>query len=137
MKKKIVVIDDDQNYVEFIRTVLESRSYQVFSAADGEEGLERIKQVEPDLIILDVMMGTTGEGFWISQKLRSKDSHSEYASYSQIPILMITAIREKTGLDFSLDTDKDYIPVDDYAEKPIEPQKLLEKVEHLLRKSRG
>ena len=135
MKKKILVIDDDPNFVEFVRTVLESHSYQVFDAYSEEEGLKKLKQIEPDLIILDVMMETTAQGFWICEKLRRKDPDSEYAKYSQIPILIVTAIRKKTGLRISLDRDRDYVPADDYADKPIKPKELLVKIKTLLKET--
>jgi len=135
MKKKILVIDDDPNFVKFVQIVLEKHSYQVFDASTEEEGLKRLKQIEPDLIILDVMMKTTAQGFWICEKLKSKDPRSEYAKYSHIPILILTAIGKKTGLDISLDRDRDYVPADDYAEKPIKPRELLTRVETLLQET--
>ncbi len=133
MKKKILVIDDDPSFVEFVRIVLESHSYQVFDADNEEEGLKKLKQIEPDLIILDVMMETTAQGFWICEELKSKDPRSEYAKYSNIPILILTAIGKETGLRISLDKDRDYVPADDYAEKPIKPQELVARVEALLK----
>ncbi len=135
MNKKILVIDDDPNFVDFVRTVLERHFYQVSDASTEEEGLRKLKQIQPDLIILDVMMETTAQGFWICEKLKSKDPRSEYAKYSHIPILILTAIGKETGLDISLDRDKDYVPADDYAEKPIKPKNLLARVEALLKKT--
>ena len=135
MKKKILVIDDDPIFAEFVRTVLERHSYQVFDASTEEEGLKKLKDIEPDLVILDVMMKTTAQGFWICEKLKSKNPRSEYAKYSHIPILILTAIGKETGLGISLDRDKDYVPADDFAEKPIKPRELLEKVETLLQET--
>ncbi len=135
MQKKILVIDDDPNFVDFLRTVLERHSYQVSDASTEEEGLRKVKQIKPDLIILDVMMKTTAQGFWICEKLKSKDPRSEYAKYSHIPILMLTAIGKEIGVQISLDRDKDYVPADDYAEKPIKPRELLVRVETLLQET--
>ena len=130
--EKILVVDDDPDLVEVIRLTLETNGYQVFSAASGSEGLERVKEIEPDVIILDVMMDYTTEGFQISLQLRSPDPSSEYAPYSKIPILMLTALHSTTSLRFG--PDEDYLPVDDFVEKPIEPGALIQKVETLLAK---
>jgi CheY-like chemotaxis protein len=130
--EKILVVDDDPDLVEVIRLTLEPNGYQVFSATSGGEGLEKIKELHPDLIILDVMMDYTTEGFQVSLQLRSPDPESEYAPYRDIPILMLTAIHSTTSLRFA--PDEDYLPVDDFVEKPLEPSALVQKVEELLRK---
>lgn len=130
--KKILVIDDDPDIVEVIRITLEANGYQVFDAASGTAGLAKVKEVNPALIILDVMMDTLTEGFQVSLQLRSPDPASEYAPYRGIPILMLTAIHQATPMRFS--PDDDYLPVDDFVEKPIDPQDLVEKVEALLKK---
>jgi CheY-like chemotaxis protein len=133
MPAKILVIDDDPDLVEVLRLTLEASGYEVFSAAGGAEGLEQVKQVHPDLIILDVMMDYTTQGFQVSLALRSPDPESEYAPYRDIPILMLTAIHETTPLRFT--PDGDYLPVDDFVEKPIEPGELVRKVEGLLERT--
>ncbi len=130
--EKILVVDDDPDLVEVIRLTLETKDYQVFSAASGTEGLTKIKEIHPDLIILDVMMDYTTEGFQVSLQLRSPDPQSEYAPYSKIPILMLTALHSTTPLRFA--PDEDYLPVDDFVEKPLEPRALVQKVEKLLGK---
>ena len=130
--EKILVIDDDPDLVEVIRLILEASGYQVFSAINGAQGLQRIKEINPDLIILDVMMDYTTEGFQVSLALRSQETASEYAAYRDIPILMLTAIHSTTPLRFS--PEEDYLPVDDFVEKPLEPDDLVKKVEALLGK---
>jgi len=130
--EKILVVDDDPDLVEVIRLTLEADGYQVFSATSGTEGLKRVKEIEPDLIILDVMMDYTTEGFQVSLQLRSPDPQSEYAPYSKIPILMLTALHSTTSLRFG--PDEEYLPVDDFVEKPLEPNALVQKVEALLGK---
>ena len=131
---KILVIDDDMDLVESIRITLEANNYEVYNARNGEEGLKLVKEINPDLIILDVMMGTITEGFQVSQKLRSPDPQSEYRAYSRIPILMLTGISQKMHMKFSPETDRDYMPVDEFVEKPIRFEALLEKVKKLLPK---
>ena len=130
--EKILVIDDDPDLVEVIRLILENSGYQIFSAINGAQGLQQVKEINPDLIILDVMMDYTTEGFQVSLALRSPDPESEYAAYSDIPILMLTAIHSTTPLRFT--PEEDYLPVDDFVEKPLEPADLLAKVETLLAK---
>ena len=130
--EKILVIDDDPDLVELIRLTLETKDYQVFSAASGAEGLEKVKKVNPDLIILDVMMQHVTEGFQVALALRDPDSKSEYAPYRKMPILMLTAIHSKTPLRFT--PDEEYLPVDDFVEKPLKASALLQKVEKLLGK---
>ncbi len=128
---KILVIEDDLDMVTAIRMPLEANGYEVFHAATGEEGLQKVKEVEPDLIILDVMMETTTAGFQVSLQLRNPDPASEYAAYRDIPILMLTAIHTTTSLRFG--PDEAYLPVDDFVDKPIDPDVLLEKVQALIR----
>ncbi|NIV31966.1 MAG: response regulator, partial [Anaerolineae bacterium] len=86
----------------------------------------------PDLIILDVMMDYTTEGFQISLALRNPEAKSEYAAYRDVPILMLTAIHSTTPLRF--EPEEDYLPVDEFVEKPLEPADLVAKVESLLAK---
>jgi len=131
-KPKILIIDDDPDLVESLRITLEANNYQVFSAGNGTEGLRMVKEVFPDVIILDVMMDTITEGFQVSQQLRSRDPQSEYRAYSNIPILMLTAISEKMHMKFSPKDDEDYLPVDEFMEKPIRFEALLEKIKKLI-----
>jgi CheY-like chemotaxis protein len=130
--EKILVVDDDPDLVEVMRLALEASGYQILSASSGAEGLRMVKETHPDLIILDVMMDYTTEGFQVSLELRSPDPASEYAPYRDIPILMLTALHSTTPLRFG--PDEDYLPVDDFVEKPLEPGELVEKVEKLLKK---
>jgi len=127
---KILIIEDDPDMVTALRMPLESQDYEVYTASSGQEGLEKVKEIEPDLIILDVMMETATAGFQVSLKLRSPDPDSEYAPYRDIPILILTAIHTTTSLRFG--PDESYLPVDDFVEKPVDPEVLLEKVSKLL-----
>jgi CheY-like chemotaxis protein len=130
--EKILIIDDDDDLVLAMRLPLEAAGYKVARAANGEEGLKKVKEVKPDLIILDVMMDSTTAGFQVSLTLRSPDPNSEYKAYSKIPILMLTAIHQTTPMRFG--PDQEYLPVDAFLEKPIEPSKLLEQVRKYLKK---
>jgi len=123
-------VDDDPDIVLATRLALEDAGHEVVEAKNGTEGLARVKVDRPDLIILDVMMDSTTEGFQLALKLRSPDPSSEYAQFSNIPILMLTAIHSTTPLRFG--PDEDYLPVDDFVDKPIDPVELVKKVEALL-----
>lgn len=133
-KPKILIIDDDRDVVELIRITLEANNYDVFSAGNGAEGLKLVKEIRPDLIILDVMMDTATEGFQISYQLRSKDPKSEYREFSQTPIVMMTGISQKLHMKFSPEKDGDYLPVDEFLEKPVRVDSLLEKIKKLLKR---
>jgi DNA-binding response OmpR family regulator len=130
---KILVIEDDPDMVAALRMPLEADDYKIFTASTGEEGLQKVKEIEPDLIILDVMMETTTAGFQVSLQLRNPAANSEYAAYRDIPILMLTAIHTTTSLRFG--PDEAYLPVDDFVDKPIDPDGLLEKVGALIKSS--
>lgn len=126
---KILIIDDDPDIVEAMKVVLESKDYKVSIAKSGGEGIEKVKLNRPDLIILDVMMEAADKGFEVARELKSNED------YKDIPILMITAIKERTGLDFNKEAgDEAWLPVDDYVDKPLKPEELLKKVELLLKK---
>ncbi len=129
---KILIVDDDPDIVLATRLSLERAGHQVAAASNGAEGLEKIKADRPDLIILDVMMDTATEGFQLALMLRSRDPASELAAYRDIPILMLTAIHSTTPLRFG--PEEDYLPVDDFVDKPIDPDLLVKKVEALLKR---
>ena len=127
---RILIIDDDPDITEAMSVVLESKGYNVDRAADGSLGMERLQANRPDLIILDVMMRTKQEGFELSRQLKSN------AEYKAIPILMLTAVKDKTGLDFKPTAgDESWLPVEEFLDKPVKPNVLLEKVASLIQKS--
>jgi two-component system alkaline phosphatase synthesis response regulator PhoP len=127
---KILVIDDDPDVQLATRMTLEKAGHRVVSAANGKDGLEKIRSENPDLIILDVMMDTSTEGFQLALRLRNPDPTSDLAEFSHIPILMMTAIHSTTPLRF--EPDIDYLPVELFVDKPIDPDDLLKKVEWVL-----
>jgi len=126
---KILIIDDDPDIVEAMKVVLESRKHQVITAKSGEEGLKKVKVDNPQLVILDVMMESADKGFEVAREIRKEKTKKP------IPIIMLTAIKERTGLDFRHEAgDKDWLPVDDYCDKPLNPDELISKVDKLLRR---
>lgn len=127
---KILVIDDDPDMLLAARMALESAGHQVIEAPNGDEGLEKLKTEQPDLLVLDVMMDSMTEGFQLAIALRNPDPGSTYAAYRDTPILMLTAIHATTPLRFA--ADEDYLPVDAFMDKPVDPDELVQKVAALL-----
>src|SRR4030042_2654038 len=113
--KKILIIDDDPDFVESVKRVFEARGYLVDSSPNGDEGIEKAKAFLPDLILLDVMMARNTEGFEVSRELVKDDV------LKSIPVIMITGIREKMNLAFGFEPDNTWLPVKAVLEKPIKP----------------
>jgi DNA-binding response OmpR family regulator len=131
MKKqyKILVVDDDPDIRTAISAVLLSHDYQVVTASDGGEALVKLKEERPDLMILDLLMPKV-DGFTVCRKLKDP----RWAKYGNIPILILTAVREEVSRRrYELETGLS-LDVDDYVEKPIEPYILLQRVEKLLKR---
>lgn len=121
--KKILIVDDDPDFVDSVASVLEAKGYKTESAPDGEAGLIKAKEFIPDLIILDVMMAKNTEGFDISRKIVKEEA------LKNIPVIMVTAIRDKMNLAFGFEPDDEWLPVKEVLEKTIKPEQLLEKIE--------
>lgn len=123
---KILVVDDDPDFVESARLVLESAGHRVISAADGDKGLDKVRQEHPDLVILDVIMKTVLDGLHMSQQMAGNPAQAG------IPILMVTSIANS---DYAaLFPTDEYIHIDEFVSKPIAPKDLLERVARLLTK---
>lgn len=125
--KKVLVIDDDPNMVVAIDAVLRSESYNVITAGDGEEGLRRLMEQKPDLVILDVVMPGK-HGFQICKELKTDPKYQEF---SKIPVLMLTVYpddREKLHLSMQ---EGMMMEAEDYIRKPFDPDELMEKVKKL------
>ena len=126
---KILIIDDDPDYVQATKSVLE-RYYHVSCAYNGREGWQKLKQEKPDLIILDVMMEKKAKGLVFGRDLRKE------RDYHDIPVIMLTGLRQQTGSFFARNDLEHprYLPVDMFMEKPVNPAELLTNAENLLRK---
>ena len=120
--KTILVIDDDIDLVEIIRMTLEREGFAVVDAQTGERGLALARATPPDLILLDVMMGQLDEGFHTAYALRQDPRTAE------VPLLMLTAVTDRTGFEFDPDRDADFLPVDEFVQKPISPRVLVDLV---------
>ena len=129
-KAKILVVDDDLDFIEISKLSLEGQGYQILSAFNAKEGWKMVEKQKPDLIIMDLMMERLDSGMALSQKIKG------HPQYTAIPILMLTSIARDTGMDFTPRTGEDLrkLNVDDFSSKPIKVHVLLEKVEKLLAK---
>ena len=126
---KILVVDDDPDIREAICAVLETHSYQVVTACDGEDGLDKLREERPDLMILDLLMPRM-DGFAVLKELQDP----RRSKYSKIPILILSSVGEDVSRRrYELETGLE-LNVDDYVEKPIDPHTLLWRVEKLLEK---
>ena len=125
---KILIVDDDPDMRLAIGSVLRSRSYDVIEAGDGEEALRKLEEEKPDLMLLDLLMPKM-DGFDVVKELKNAQE-----GYYNIPILIISSIREEAShRRYELEVGHE-LDVDEYIEKPIEPFVLLERVQRLLSK---
>jgi len=129
MPAKILVVDDDPDILDAVSMILETQGYQVVTARDGIEGLATLKAEKPDLMILDLLMPKM-DGFGVCKELEDP----RWAKYKDIPILILTSVREEASRRrYELETGLE-LNVDDYVEKPVAPDILLERVGKLLKK---
>jgi CheY-like chemotaxis protein len=121
---KILVVDDDRDFVHIIKTVLQAEGYEVFTAANGDQALEKMRQDKPDLVLLDVMMSTTLEGVSVSKELESDPD------LKGVPVIMVSSIA--TTEYASEFPDEERIPIEAWLSKPIQPSVLLKTVKRFL-----
>jgi DNA-binding response OmpR family regulator len=126
---RILVVEDDADAAEAMKVALEAQGWKVDTAADPDRGLEQAKRSRPQVIILDVMFGAREQtkGFDYAVKIRQD------RELAATPILMITAVNVRhPGFGFYPESDGEYLPVDDFIDKPAQPRELAEKVRRLL-----
>jgi two-component system alkaline phosphatase synthesis response regulator PhoP len=123
---KILLIDDDHDFVEATRTVLESVPYEVTVAYGGEEGLEKVEEERPDLILLDIIMPTQ-DGFYVCEKLKSDPE------LWHIPVIMLTSLSQRISDTAYSVQDGMMLEADDFIDKPVRPAELLARVARLLK----
>lgn len=123
---KILIIDDDPDFVLAVRTVLENRDFEVSDAPSAEEGIRRIIDWKPDLVILDVMMPSGYEGFEVARSVR------EEHGLKDLPIVILTSLHEERKVDYRFAPDETYLPVDVFLDKPVEPEALVATVDEIL-----
>jgi two-component system alkaline phosphatase synthesis response regulator PhoP len=125
--KKLLIIDDDPDFVEGIKSILDSAGYLVDVTYNPKSGLQALQDKTYDLLLLDIMMGRGAEGIMIARKLRKDPKLRE------MPVLIITGIREQMAFLFPGEpVHPRFVAVDELVEKPVEPKLLLEKVSNLI-----
>lgn len=137
--RRVLLVDDDRDLVDILTLVLEGAGYEVKRAYGGPEALAVIERERPDLVVLDVMMPEATEGFHVVWNLRRRDE----AYFKGVPIIMLTAIHRTTPLRFYPDAGDgtygagEYLDVQGFVDKPVEPDALLKEMERVLAAARG
>ncbi len=120
-KKLILLVDDDPDFVEAVRVIVENGGYEVEVAYDGQEGLEAVAERKPDLIVLDVMMPVMN-GHEACAKLKGNEETAE------IPIILLTAVADRVTTSTYTHRDMLESEAEDYTPKPVEPAELLDRI---------
>ena len=135
-KGKILIVDDDPDFIKTTKMILMTDGYEILTASDGKEGLKVLQETKPDLVMLDIMMESLFEGFSFLGTLRTSPDFEEIKG---TPILMVSSVKTDTGSRFSFGYEEDMgdIPEpDEYMDKPLRPKELLEKVASLISRAR-
>jgi len=129
MPRKILLVDDDEDLARSLAQALRMNGYEVVLACNGAEGLKKLLEEKPDLVIMDVMMDTDTAGFEAVNQIRNRRQTSRYREFRSIPIVILTAINQVTNSRFSLDPGESFLPgVNEFLTKPIDLDELLESV---------
>lgn len=122
--KKVLLVDDDRDFLEMHKAVLEHRGYEVITAQNSVECMQKLDETKPDIVILDVMMEQFDAGFKASEKIKQK--------YKDLPVMLLTSIGAQTNLDFS--SSEEVLKVtgaDVLLDKPVSPKVLIDEIERL------
>jgi DNA-binding response OmpR family regulator len=124
-KKRILLVDDDPDLISAFEAILYNKGYEVITAINKNEGIDKLRKNDPDLAILDVMMDEEHDGFDMAREIKK--------SYPEMPIIMLTGISDITGVNFrAAMADPSWLPADEYLDKPVQPQELVDTIEELL-----
>lgn len=126
-KGKILLVDDDPDFLETHKAALLEQDYEVLTATSAREGLDRVRTSMPDLIVLELILEKHDSGFTFCKQIKNDPL------FKRIPIIMVTAVAEATGFRFNMEEDGYWMKTDDFLDKPVQPDVLIEKIEALLR----
>lgn len=130
--KKILVIDDDHDFLNAVTTILKSALYEVETATNPLVGKEKILAEKPDLILLDIMMDSLFDGFSLCHDIKTS---KEFKDVKNTPVIFVSAVKELAGSRFQFDgKDQGMVGPDDYIDKPVRPDDLLNRITELLEK---
>ncbi len=127
-QKRVLIVDDDSDFASAIEKIVVSAGYEVETSGDVDQGMKAIERSRPDVVLLDVMMERFDDGFNMCRDIKQDDR------YRDIPIIILTAVTEVTGLKFSPETDGDYLQAEALLQKPVSSDVLLDKIKELLGK---
>jgi len=131
-KPKILVVDDDEDALLMITSLLGTNGYAAETATSGAEAVSRIDAVKPDLIILDVMMEDASAGMRVVHALRDPKAEGFHPGFESVPILMLTSVQQQLHVKLEQHAGTKLLDVDKFVEKPIKPRQLLDTVKALL-----
>jgi len=123
MAYRVLIVDDDPDFVEAVTNVLDAKGYDVDSAPNGKIGIAKAKEQKPDIILLDVMMTTKSEGFDVAREMHKDEK------LKNVPVIIITGVRKEMNLPFGFEPDEKWLPVKGVLEKPVKPDVLLKTIE--------
>ncbi len=129
---KILVIDDDPDFVAAVTPILKSALYEVVTASNPQEAREKIFAEKPDLILLDIMMDSLFDGFSLCHAIKTS---KEFKEFKETPVIFVSAVKEIAGTRFQFKGDEEgMVGPDDYIDKPVKPDDLLARIARLLKK---
>jgi CheY-like chemotaxis protein len=128
---KVLVIDDDRDFLDAVRAMLEKAQYDVDVAATPDAGIEKVRASKPDLVVLDVMMPSNYEGFAVARTIR------EELQLRSLPIIILSVINGRKEVPYRFAANDDYLPVDAFLDKPLDAAHLVDAVQQLLGQQRA
>jgi CheY-like chemotaxis protein len=123
---KVLIIDDDPDFNYVAQMVLEAHGFEVDTATTPEGGVNKVLSTEPDLVVLDVMMPTGYEGFDVAREIREEHNLTE------LPIVILTNVHNVGEVPYRFAPDEDYLPVDVFLDKPVDPEMLVDIIKEML-----
>lgn len=131
-QSKILVIDDDPDYLKVVSVMLKSGHYNVIKANNPQEGKKKLLEEKPELILLDIMMDSLFDGYSLCNDIKTS---KEFEEVRDTPIIFVSAVKEKSGSRFTFDPREQGLEgPDDYIDKPVQPDDLFAMIEKLLKK---
>ena len=129
-QEKILIIDDDPDFIKLTTLMLESEPYQVVTANNPKEGKKKLLTEKPDLILLDIMMDSMFDGYSLCNDIKTA---KEYEEFKDTPIIFVSAVKKIAGSIFAIDLDEQGLRgPDDYLDKPVQANELITRIKKLL-----